>query len=69
MANINRRNLLYAWIAGGFILPLVAVTLVVILLVRRKNRQLIRSRQELETYAPLPDDSLRTSLFPLQYEP
>lgn len=63
MANINRRNLLYAWIAGGLFF-LVAVTLVVVLLVRRKNRQLIRSRQELEAARAASDDSLRTkSLF------
>ena len=63
MAGINRRNQFYAWFVGG-LLALVAVTIVVVLLVRRKNRQLIRSRRELEAARAASDDSLRTkSLF------
>lgn len=63
MANITQRNKLFTKFIAG-LLGLVIITVAVVILVRRKNRQLVLSRLELERLRKESEDSLRTkSLF------
>lgn len=63
MANIAGRNRLYTKFIAGFGI-LLLMTIAVVILVRRKNKELIRSRQELQQMRKISEDALHTrSLF------
>lgn len=63
MANLTQRNELYTYVIIGLLI-LVAITIAVVLLVKRRNGALKRSKRELEAMREASDDSLRTkSLF------